>query len=761
MEIDGNTLIFIIIILFLFFSSPGGDGVSSQYEYNQLQTLKSIYQNEFDTFKNLTSTTNFRNITGLKLSYEDVQGNPDLNATYPLKGKVYDHWFTNQTFQLLPDEVMNMINTDIWNLPYNSKNLFPPNITSTVMGSIKLHSNNKYEKINMPVPRFYEPPKDFSDNTPPWGETYVTEWPSYGELHNVTFDSGELNIQISHIDKVTRQINSNKKYKFNKEDENWKLLSLKIDFFDKAENEKHSINSLAIYDIRRGRILSMTQSAKFHSIFALPHYLNFENNDENNNDTELIFNESKQLLIDYWNASNYIDTLTMGNLEGAYDNAYFKCEFMTFLQLEPWNQYTKEQLKLVNEELNWPLGRPANLSVVPPVKITKGLLYSPDCGVLLNMENVKGPRYELKLRTIRTHLLAGVVLIATEIYLLLRQMQHTNTPSSVNKISFYCFSMMNLVDGSLATLYFIASSVIPELYLPLVISAFASFILASIFETRYLISIYASQINEQYVGVLTLLRGSTAENDEERPVVIPDEASISSSLYGRFFFMLIIFTFLILSSTSWPRQIRMIFEYSAIFILNSYWIPQIFRNAVKGIPSRRRRRRDSNTVMTRRQNKTPLLWKFIIGTTIIRALPVIYVFTYSSNVFRHHKDVRFAVLLSLWLLFQITMLYTQDILGSRWFLPRHAIPEGYSYFKAISSQHLMEHGQTSEVNTVDCSICMSEIPVYVEELPETHKVDQHSYMVTPCNHIFHTSCLENWMSYKLQCPVCRAPLPPL
>ena len=63
--------------------------------------------------------------------------------------------------------------------------------------------------------------------------------------------------------------------------------------------------------------------------------------------------------------------------------------------------------------------------------------------------------------------------------------------------------------------------------------------------------------------------------------------------------------------------------------------------------------------------------------------------------------------------------------------------------------------------TVECAICMSEIPVNVEELPETHKVDIHNYMVTPCNHIFHTECLENWMSYKLQCPVCRTPLPPI
>ena len=35
------------------------------------------------------------------------------------------------------------------------------------------------------------------------------------------------------------------------------------------------------------------------------------------------------------------------------------------------------------------------------------------------------------------------------------------------------------------------------------------------------------------------------------------------------------------------------------------------------------------------------------------------------------------------------------------------------------------------------------------------------YMVTPCRHIFHTACLEGWMRYRLECPICRDVLPPL
>lgn len=766
MEIDGNTLILFIIILFFFFSSPGGDGVSSQYEFNQLQNLKTQWSMEYDSFQNLTYDSNFRNITGLKLSYQDVLSDADANATYPIPGKNYDEWRQDQNFVILPEDIIGKVKKHVW-ITHSSgqhQDIFPPNISSTLLGQIDLVSNDVFERIPMPIPKFYDPPTEFSDINPPSGDTYTHEWPLFGELHNVTFNSGEVSIQVSHKDSVRDRLNQNKEVYFNSQSNRWKVLSLRIDFSDRNENEKHSLTTDAIYDVRRGRILFMTQSAKFHSVLALPHYMNLQY--DNDNDSEEMYKSLKKLVDEYWTASNFVETLTMNNLLESYDDAKFKCEYIGFLQLEPWNQYTPDQLKMIDDELNWPLGRPANLSSLPPIKLKSGLLYSPDCGIELQLEDVLGKRYEIQMRSIRNHLIFGIGLFAAQIYLLLCQMHHTNTPSRVNKISFYCFSMINLVDGSLATLYFIAASVLPALYLPLVISSFACFILASIFETRYLISVYSSQFNERNVSILTLLRGnSTANSDDDNNntatenFVVPDEASISGTLYGRFFFMLICFTLLTLSSTSWPRRMRMIFEYVLIFVFNSYWIPQIFRNAVKGTEGRIPRAPEG-TSSQQRQDKMPLLWKFILGTTIIRTLPVAYVFTYSSNVFRHHKDVRFVVILCLWLLFQISILYSQTILGSRWFLPKMAIPEGYSYHRPISSKELMEHGVSSNF-TVDCAICMSEIPIHVEDIPETHDRDIQSYMITPCDHIFHTHCLENWMSYKLQCPVCRSPLPPL
>ena len=33
------------------------------------------------------------------------------------------------------------------------------------------------------------------------------------------------------------------------------------------------------------------------------------------------------------------------------------------------------------------------------------------------------------------------------------------------------------------------------------------------------------------------------------------------------------------------------------------------------------------------------------------------------------------------------------------------------------------------------------------------------YMITPCNHIYHSDCLEGWIKQNRICPTCRNPIP--
>lgn len=51
---------------------------------------------------------------------------------------------------------------------------------------------------------------------------------------------------------------------------------------------------------------------------------------------------------------------------------------------------------------------------------------------------------------------------------------------------------------------------------------------------------------------------------------------------------------------------------------------------------------------------------------------------------------------------------------------------------------------------LDCSICYESIDVV-----------RHSYMLAPCDHLFHRDCLIQWMDVKMECPICRTELPAL
>jgi hypothetical protein len=55
----------------------------------------------------------------------------------------------------------------------------------------------------------------------------------------------------------------------------------------------------------------------------------------------------------------------------------------------------------------------------------------------------------------------------------------------------------------------------------------------------------------------------------------------------------------------------------------------------------------------------------------------------------------------------------------------------------------------SVLSSPNCVICMND--VYAS--PAT------DYMLTPCDHLFHTECLQRWMEVKRACPTCRAALP--
>ncbi|XWS54165.1 hypothetical protein CRYUN_Cryun10bG0066100 [Craigia yunnanensis] len=89
-----------------------------------------------------------------------------------------------------------------------------------------------------------------------------------------------------------------------------------------------------------------------------------------------------------------------------------------------------------------------------------------------------------------------------------------------------------------------------------------------------------------------------------------------------------------------------------------------------------------------------------------------------------------------------SILLLQHYLGSRWFIPRQILPEKYSYYGRFDPD---------TNHATDCVICMTAIDLTLRSS---------DCMVTPCDHFFHSGCLQRWMDIKMECPTCRRSLPP-
>ena len=163
----------------------------------------------------------------------------------------------------------------------------------------------------------------------------------------------------------------------------------------------------------------------------------------------------------------------------------------------------------------------------------------------------------------------------------------------------------------------------------------------------------------------------------------------------------------------------------------SFWIPQVVSNV-------------------KRNSKKPLQLQFILVNTITRAFPPLYFLGCPFNFMQWPTYPR---LLGAWAVFHAALcgvLFLQYYCGPRAFVPAWLLPKRYNYHRPAPARRDIEtgHGEDEE-HAEDCAICRSEVDPRVPE----------EYMLTPCDHMFHKSCLSEWMLYKLECPICRGQLP--
>lgn len=407
-------------------------------------------------------------------------------------------------------------------------------------------------------------------------------------------------------------------------------------------------------------------------------------------------------------------------------------------------------------------------------------------------------------------------LLAGQITLLKRQMKETSTPSTRSRVSFYAIATMSIGDA-----LFIAF-VLLELYsqasfLLLTATSFLGFFSVSFLSMKFQIEIWVAQPPERSeitardrppTPSLPLpataprpvdgdasqpIQPNTTQGDtpvEEAPSGTPQDANAprtdASAMYSRFYLVLFCLMFFSSWALFWPRHIRAMYVNGLSFVYLSLWTPQIFRNAMRNC-------------------RKALRWDFVLGQSFLRLFPFLYFYCVPRNVLFIEAHSTVTVILVAWVWFQVCILVSQDALGPRFFVPEGWVPAAYDYHPFLydapgssgegpepvgglpltslraeqrepTAKARDENKRTDEAwkRLFDCAICMQDIEAPVVLMPAsdgrsrprgtegaTTLLSRRAYMVTPCHHIFHSSCLETWMRLRLQCPICREAIPPV
>lgn len=290
-----------------------------------------------------------------------------------------------------------------------------------------------------------------------------------------------------------------------------------------------------------------------------------------------------------------------------------------------------------------------------------------------------------------------------------------------------------------------------------------------------------------------------AVNSGATPIIIPSDQDIDAELadnennantadnerssrygfgtvYFRFYLLLFGLVFLSLHATTWPSSLQAVYSTVLIFNYFSFWTPQIYRNIMRNC-------------------RKALRWDYVVGQSLLRLLPFYYLFAYPGNVLLLKPDLKFLAVLSGWVWLQVCALFSQEHLGPRFFVRESWVPPAYDYHpvlradeegaslpsggkvlagedSGLSSATKAGESRDKGKKVFDCAICMQDLEVPVVPAGagdadggstglSASLLARRAYMVTPCRHIFHSVCLEGWMRYRLQCPICGETLPPL
>ncbi|KAE8451003.1 hypothetical protein EG329_005443 [Mollisiaceae sp. DMI_Dod_QoI] len=609
---------------------------------------------------------------------------------------------------------------------------------------------------------------------------------------------------------------------------------------------------------RKGVMLMSTTSEKFAGVFGLPHLTPDSNHYVT---SQKLLNKTLEKTVEGMEKASWGDngnpwTATPSN-QGDATMPAPHCELVLYAQVypvdsdQPINTGGLTMTNVVHnieQELRFPNGAP--IPLVPDMQMS-AVIFSPDCGFMLetkgppsfspkDAKHLRGKKQEMWLREIQSRLHMFALVIFGQILLLKIQSKEASTPSTVGRVSLYTIAMMLMADALLFSSMSLVSATVTSFFPSALLTSFSALMSVAL-GVRFIGVVYNVQEPERLerqrarqavenanataraasnptsVPIITAAGADVATPappiSNATPIIIPSDQDIDAEIaenasapaarlpitnpaatttapqrsnnfgavYLKFVLVLTLILFTSLSATTWPVPVRNGYIHTVSFLYLSFWLPQIRRNILRNC-------------------RKALLWKFIIGQSILRLLPFAYFYLKEDNVMFAETDWKAFCVLAGWVWIQIWILVAQEILGPRWGLPKGWTEEGWDYHPILREDNVeagglpiglvqipasptLERSNTGEdqggrkkkdgsVRSVDCAICMQVLEVPVVAAGEdatgsgaaggvTGMLARRQYMVTPCRHVFHSACLEGWMRFRLQCPICRENLPPL
>lgn len=608
---------------------------------------------------------------------------------------------------------------------------------------------------------------------------------------------------------------------------------------------------------KQGVMLLTTTSEKFSGLFGLPHLTMDPNQFVT---SQRLLNVSLEKAIESLENSVWADPgnpwSTSPDVPGDSTMPIPHCEYVFYIQVYPLKVDLSSMGSLdpttiihqIEDELRFPSGAP--IPNIPQLQMST-VIFSPDCGFMLeskgppgfspaDSQHLTGKKQEMFYQDIQSVLHSFAAVVFAQILLLKMQSKEASTPSTVGRVSLFTIAMMLMADALLFSSLLLLSVSFPNIFPSALLTSFAALMSVAL-GIRFIGAIYNVQEPERRealrlrqaseaarrstplaVPIITAAGAdvppaATPANTNSEPIIIPSDQDIDAEIaentssnapllpttntpatttttaqprstssfgavYAKFVLTLTLLLFTSLSALSWSIPLRTAYTHLVSFTYLSFWLPQIHRNVIRNC-------------------RKALLWKFVIGQSILRLLPFAYFYLREDNIMFADTDWKAFCALVGWVWVQIWILAAQEILGPRWGLPKTWTEEGWDYHPilrednveagglpiglvklpssptlarsntgdSISSSSRKKEGGSS-VREVDCAICMQVLEVPVVAAGEeagagaggvVGLLNRRLYMVTPCRHVFHSVCLEGWMRFRLQCPICREPLPPL